>query len=48
MLAGVLIGAGIIAGIIGGGILVSTIRGLKDDYSYLNQDVDRFIDRHKK
>ena len=36
----------LVALLAGGVFLVSYIRGLRDDYSYTYQDVNRFIDSH--
>ena len=36
----------LIAFLVAGNFVVSYIRRLRDDYSYINQDVKRFIDRH--
>ena len=45
MLTWILTSAALIIGVIA---IVFIIRGLQDDYSYLNQDTKRFIDRRKK
>ena len=36
----------LVALLVAGNFAISYIRSLKDDYSYIHQDVDRFIDHH--
>jgi len=36
----------LVALLVAGNFAISYIRRLKDDYSYINQDLNRFIDRH--